>query len=319
MRTVLGIGIVVVACAAILLGILFLAPDRAGKSLNQTPTPAARAVPPQAPDTVDSELTERLKTLSNGAGGTVGVAVTHVESGRTVVIQGTTKLPLYSVFKLPLAIAVLKEVEENRLQLDTKVHVTPADVLPGWRGNTDLWGRPVDRTVAELLELSLVLSDNTSSDKLLQLVGGPAVVTERMRTMGLLDIEIRSTVREFVANRDRPNLGSPSDFARLLTRLQKGEILQAPQRKLLLGWMEKSTTGLQRLRGELPAGTRVADKTGTGEDGSTTNDVGLITLPEGRGHLAMAVLVSGARLTAEEQEKLIARLARAAYDAYSSR
>jgi len=318
-RTVLGIGLVVVACAAILLGILFLAPDRAGKSLNQTPTPAARAVPPQAPDTVDSELTERLKTLSNGAGGTVGVAVTHVESGRTVVIQGTTKLPLYSVFKLPLAIAVLKEVEENRLQLDTKVHVTPADVLPGWRGNTDLWGRPVDRTVAELLELSLVLSDNTSSDKLLQLVGGPAVVTERMRTMGLLDIEIRSTVREFVANRDRPNLGSPSDFARLLTRLQKGEILQAPQRKLLLGWMEKSTTGLQRLRGELPAGTRVADKTGTGEDGSTTNDVGLITLPEGRGHLAMAVLVSGARLTAEEQEKLIARLARAAYDAYSSR
>jgi beta-lactamase class A len=114
------------------------------------------------------------------------------------------------------------------------------------------------------------------------------------------------------------NTGSASDLARLLALLQKGEVLQPPQLNFLFGLMEKSTTGLKRLRGSLPAGTRVGDKTGTGEDGSATNDVGLITLPGGRGHLAMAVLVSGARLTAEEQEKLIARLARAAYDAYSN-
>jgi beta-lactamase class A len=79
---------------------------------------------------------------------------------------------------------------------------------------------------------------------------------------------------------------------------------------------------LRRIRRDLPAGTIVANKTGSGERDSATqtakatNDVGIITLPSGRGHLAIAVLVSGSKLPDAAQEKLIAELARAAYDAY---
>ena len=82
--------------------------------------------------------------------------------------------------------------------------------------------------------------------------------------------------------------------------------------------------GWNRLRADLPRGTVVADKTGSGEmDAVTkvakaTNDVGIITLPSGRGHLAMAVLVSESTLPDAAQEKLIADLARAAFDAYST-
>jgi beta-lactamase class A len=255
--------------------------------------------------------------LSERAGGEVGVALIHVETGRSVAFKGTSPLPLFSVFKLPLAVAVLKDVEEGRLRLDQKVRVTPDDVAPGAQMNIELWGKPVERTVAELLELSISRSDNTSTDKLLQLVGGPSVVTERMRALGLRNIEIRATVREFASGRkEHPNMGTPSDLVQLLARLQRGEVLQAPQLSLLLGAMERATTGLKRLRGDLPAGTPVADKTGSGAAGKVTNDVGLITLPDGKGRLAMAVLVSGSKLSVEAQEKLIAELARAAYDAH---
>jgi beta-lactamase class A len=79
--------------------------------------------------------------------------------------------------------------------------------------------------------------------------------------------------------------------------------------------MERARTGGERrLRANLPAGTEVAEKTGSGEN--TTNDIGLITLPEGRGHLAIAVLIDGSKLTTAAQEKLIAEIARAAYDVY---
>jgi beta-lactamase class A len=283
------------------------------------PLLASNASQPQKQESTNAELLGRLRTLCDRAGGSVGVAVIHVETGRSAAFQGETQLPLYSVFKLPLAVAVLKGVEENRLRLDQKVRVAPADVVPGWKGNSDLWRRPVERTVAELLELSIVRSDNTSSDKLLQLVGGPDVVTQRMRSFGLSGIDIRYPVREFAAHRDKPNTGAASDLARLLAQLQKGEVLQPSQLALLLGLMGRATTGERRLRGDLPAGTPVADKTGTGEPGSSTNDVGLITLPGEKGHLAMAVLLSGSKLPAEAQEKLIAELARAAYDAYVSR
>ena len=279
--------------------------------------PAGDAARLQASETVDAGLAERLRALSSRAGGEVAVAVTHVETGRGVEVQGAKPLPLYSVFKLPLAVAVLKDVEEGRLRLDQKVRVEPEEGAPGTRANSDLWRKPVELTISQLLELSIVRSDNTSSDKMLELVGGPEVVTRRMRALGLQHIDIRTSVRDYAKRRENPNTGTASDLAQLLARLQKGEVLQPPQFAVLRGYMEGAVTGLKRLRGDLPAGTVVADKTGTGE--TVTNDVGLITLPEGRGHLSMAVFVSGSKLSAEAQEKLIAELARAAYDAHVPR
>lgn len=271
----------------------------------------------ERPESSDAGLTQRFKTLCESVDGDIGVAVVHVESGRKVDFEGAKQLPLYSVYKLPLAITILQEVEKKDLSLDKKVRVTPADVAPGSQFNSDLWRRPVETTVAQLLEFSIGRSDNTSTDKLLELINGPATVNERMHTLGFSNINIRYSSREFAAHRDKPNLGTASDLAQLLAKLQKGELLQEPQFSLLFGFMEHARTGGERrLRANLPAGIQVADKTGTGD--STTNDVGLITLPEGKGHVAMAVLINGSKPAVEAHEKLIAELARAAYDAYAS-
>ncbi len=286
---------------------------------NATNGTKATTAPPQTapPATVAAELTERLRTLCARARGDVGVAVVHVETGQAVEVQGAKPLPLYSVFKLPLAITVLRQVDAKQLALDRQVSVTPEDVAPGAQFNTDLWRQPVEKSVAELLELSIVRSDNTSSDKLLQVIGGPAVVTEQMRALGFSQLDIKYTSREFAAHRDKPNTGTATDLAQLLAKLQQGELLQSSSLQTLLGFMGRSLTGGERrLRANLPAGTPVADKTGSGGPGTSTNDVGLITLPKGKGHLAIAVLVSGSKLTTPAQEKLIAQLARAAYDAY---
>jgi beta-lactamase class A len=269
-----------------------------------------------APSNVDvsARLVEQLQPVVARAQGDVAVAVTHVESGRTVEINGAKQLRLYSVWKLPLAVAVLKAVEDNRLKLDQMVHFDEEDLSPGSRFNSEMWSKPVDKSIQELLELSIVRSDNTSSDMLLKLVGGPAVVTELMRSLGLKNIEIVSSIREFLSGKGKPNTGSATDLAELLAELQKGKVLRASEFSVLRGLMERAITGLKRLRGDLPEATVVADKTGTGDSGSVTNDVGLITLPNGKGHLAMAVLVSGSSLPPEGQEKVIAELARIAHD-----
>ena len=278
-------------------------------------TPSASGTP--APQAADAELSARLRDICGRAGGRCGVAVTHVETGGLTAVEGGTPLPLYSVFKLPLAVEVLKGVEEGRLRLDQKVHVEPEEAAPGTKANSDLWTKASDRTVRELLEFSIVRSDNTSTDKMLELVGGPDAVTRRMRALGLEHIEVRSGVREFLKSREsHPNTGTPEDLARLLVLLRKGEALAPPQLEVLLGLMGRVTTGDRRLRAGVPAGTPVADKTGSGP--STTNDVGLVTLPGDGGHLALAVLLDGSKLPAGKQEDLIAEVARAAYDAHAA-
>ena len=310
--------VIVVVVTGIVVATLLKSKLSRQKSDERTPKTAAKIAEPTGPEGFNTDLAERLRVISSRAGGTIGVSVIHVETGRVVSIEGAKQLPLYSVFKLPLAITVLKDVEENRLLLEKKIRITPQDVVPGSQFNLDLWRKPVERSVRELLEVSIVRSDNTSSDKLLELVGGPAAVTTRMRSMGFANIDIHSSVREYVAQRANHNTGSADDLAHLLAQLQEGHILRPPQLEVLLGFMGRAMTGEARLRGALPKGTPVADKTGTGEAASSTNDVGLITLPEGKGHLAMAVLISGSKLPAEEQEKLIAELARVAYDAHVS-
>ena len=290
-------------------------PAQSSNAAAPSPTMTAAAPTPAQAQVNDEELTGRLTAICQRAGGDCAVALTHVETGRTVSVRGDASMPLYSVFKLPLAVAVLKDVEEGRLSLDQKVRVEPEEAAPGVKMNSDLWRKASDRTLRELLEFSLVRSDNTASDKMLELVGGPPVVTGRMRALGLQNIEVRASTREFLKSTDaHPNTGTAADLARLLARLQKGEVLASPQLEVLFGLMGRALTGQQRLRAGVPAGTPVGDKTGTGP--STTNDVGLVTLPDGRGRFAVAVLLNGSKLSAAEQEKVIAEMARAAYDAY---
>ncbi len=186
------------------------------KSANQSPTTL----------TTDAELSTKLKGIADRAGGAVGVSVIHLETGRSASVNGSTRLPLYSVFKLPLAIVVLKDVEEGRLRIDQQVHMTPGDMVAGARSNTQLWVKPVDRTIAELIDVSIALSDNTSSDKLLELAGGPETVTRRLRSLGFDQIQIQTTIREYVKTRKNHNTGSADDLTKLLARLQQGQLLQ---------------------------------------------------------------------------------------------
>lgn len=288
----------------------------------KTPSPAPTIAEKQ-PAAVDG-LEQRLKSICDRAQGTVSLSLVHIESGKTISINGKSELPLYSVIKLPLAIATLKDIEENRLSLDQQIHVTPEEIVEGTPANTALWLKPIDVTIEQLIDYSIARSDNTSAEKLLQIVGGPLKVTERMRSLGFQNIDIHSTVAEYVKTRQNPNVGSAEDLAKLLVQLHEGKILQSSHTNLLIGFMQRAVTGMQRLRADLPRGTVVADKTGSGEKdvvtkmAKTTNDVGIITLPSDRGHLAIAVLVSESKLSDAAQEKLIAEVARAAYDAYSA-
>ena len=305
-------------CAIVMVG--------AFASCNRPPATTTATTPPETTSNQsdrDKELEKRLRVICERAQGQVAVAVTHVETGRTVAVNANAKLPLYSVFKLPLAITVLKDVEANRLKLDQAVHVTPDEIIPGAPENTALWREPVDRTLAQLIEVSIARSDNTSTEKLLRLIGGPMRVTEEMRALGLNNLDIHFYGTDFLKARENVNTGSAEDLVNLLVQLQKGNILAPAQTKLLIDYMRATTTGPKRLPGDLPAGTLVGHKTGSGQRDpgnnvpKATNDVGLITLPNGLGTIAIAVLVSDSTLADTAQEKVIAELARTAYDDFS--
>ena len=128
-----------------------------------------------------------------------------------------------------------------------------------------------------------------------------------MKELGFPDIEVKSTVRATRgATGPFPNVANAEDLAQLLAALHAGKLLKAPQRDLLLSFMNGAVTGLARIRGDLPKGTKVADKTGTGP--KTCNDVGIVTLPGDAGHLAIVGLITDSTQPMAAQEQGIAEL-----------
>jgi beta-lactamase class A len=97
----------------------------------------------------------------------------------------------------------------------------------------------------------------------------------------------------------------------LLQRLDKGNVLKPQSRSLLLDFMSRCATGKNRIRGLLPWGTRVENKTGTLN--GYTGDVGYITLNNGR-RIAVAMFARGG----SNRPRTIAEAARAIYDGFTN-
>lgn len=117
---------------------------------------------------------------------------------------------------------------------------------------------------------------------------------------------------------DPRDTGTPSGTVGLLARLFRGEALSAGSTSFLIDVMKATTTFPARLKGMLPTGTVVAHKTASSDVvnrlAAATNDSGVLFLPDGR-RLAISVYVKASTRTGSERDRVIARIARAAFDA----
>lgn len=266
-------------------------------------------------------LRHEFEKIAPGAMGRVGAAAMLLESGESADLSGDQHFPMHSVYKLPIAMAVLRRVDRDELKLGQTVKVEKNDFVRHgiYSPVRDKYPNGAQLTVAELLRYTVSESDGTASDVLLNLAGGPRGVMAFLNEIKVSGVNVVNSEKEI--GRDwqtqYENWASPRGAIELLTALQERRGLKAESRALLLKLMTESVPGAKRLKGQLPAGTVVAHKTGTGgtRDGitSATNDIGIITLPDGR-HLAVAVFVSDSAADDTTREALIARIAKAAWD-----
>lgn len=272
----------------------------------------------------NNELRDQIEQISQAAQGRVGVTATVLETGETVTLNGDQQFPMQSVYKFPIGMAVLAQVDQGTLRLDQRVRVEPSDFVsaPQHSPIRDEHPQGVELSLAELLEYMVAESDNTACDVLLELVGGPDVVTQYLRDLGVDNLVVANTEEEIGQDEavQYRNYATPDAAVALLRALHEGQGLSEASQALLLRLMTETPTGPRRIKGLLPDGTVVAHKTGTSGtvDGVTaaTNDVGIVTLPNGQ-HLAIAVFVSDSTANDTIREEVIAKVARAAWDEWS--
>ena len=269
------------------------------------------------------KLGAQIAQISSTMQGRVGVTATVLETGESVSLNGNQRFPMLSVYKFPIAMAVLAQVDQGKLKLDQKIQFKTSDIVQGSQ-ILDQKSSGVELTLAELLKYMVSNSDNTACDVLLQLVGGPKLVTQYLRGLGVNDIVVANTEKELKQGPavQYRNDATPDAAVVLLRTFHDGKGLSKSSQALLRRLMTESTTGTKRIKGLLPNGTVVAHKTGTSATvkGVTvaTNDVGLVTLPNGR-HLAIAVFVSDSTAGNTSREEAIAKITRTVWDEWSNK
>jgi beta-lactamase class A len=267
-------------------------------------------------------LRQQIQAIAADAHGKVSVACSLPGSTLNCDFNPKAHPPMQSVFKLPLALTVLHQVEQGALSLDQQVRFLPSDrILPHvYSPLQDKYPEGgVDVPLRELLQLDVSESDNIAADILLRVVGGPKVVDRYIAALGisgfnLLDDEAVLHQNESAQYR---NWFEPAAAVKLLRRISDNSPLTREHTDQLLAWMTPAER-TNRLDGNLPDGVRVAHKSGTSavDHGvaHALNDIGLIPLPDGR-CLAIAVFVTDSTADEAARKQVIARIARAAYDA----
>jgi beta-lactamase class A len=267
-------------------------------------------------------LQRQIRVIADDAHGRVSVACSLPDATLSCDLEPHAHPPMQSVFKVPLAVTALHLVEQGKFSLDQPIRFLASDrILPHiYSPLQDKYPEAqVDIPLRELLRLSVYLSDNVAADITLRTIGGPAIVETYMESIGVDGFHLKDGehgLHRDVAVQYR-NWFEPAGAVQLLLRLSDNSPLTREHTQLILEWMRDSPRAPNRIKGALPSGTIVMHKAGTSDTGNgvtyATNDIGLITLPNGR-RLAIAVFITDSTADEATRDSVIARIAKAAYD-----
>ena len=269
----------------------------------------------------DSPLAQQIALVADGSRGRIGVAAIDLATGQEVGVLGDQRFPMASTSKIAIAATFLEGVDQRRWSLTSEFPLMVP--VPSKRfSSTVAPVRPGQYMSAyDLIDRMITRSDNSATDALLAVVGGPAAVNDWARRAGLREFTLTRDIATLVRDDgevdpavsiDIRDSATPREMVRLLAGIYQGQWLTPASRNVIIDAMERCRTGTRRIPAMLPDGVTVAHKTGSLNN--TSSDIGIITTPDGRS-LAVAIYVTGqgTRLNREER---IANIARALYDGY---
>ena len=295
-------------------------------------------------------LRSRIRRIAARLDGTMGVYVHHLARGETVALEADRPFQMASVFKVPLLAELMSQIAAGARALADQITLTDEMKAPG-SGVLKELSAGTRLTVRDLAMLMIIVSDNTATDILLDLVGTDAVnarlaacgLTRTVVTMGcrgllrdlvgLADAPDTPETRRLAADRlrrreldwnarvyhdERANMTTPREMGLLIEQvvrptLDGGTDGPIPREacRLMLDMMRRQQVR-DRLPLLLPPGVEMAHKTGSLT--RVSNDAGVLYTATG----PCVVSVFTRDLADDLQGRLaIAEVGRAVYDAYA--
>ena len=235
--------------------------------------PAHLTAQPHQVQTPLQRLQRSIERITNSINATWGVYVKSLETGEELVIGADRQMETMSTIKIPLMVEVFEQIKAGKFTLADKYTFAAADSQPG-TGIIQRLDPGAVLTVKDLITLMIIVSDNTATEVLYRMVGGPEAVNRRMDALGLKNTramnvpsrwfpELRSaaSTEQFYRDGKYPfGLSTPREMGRLLEMMERGTLVDKASSELMLRIMRA-----QLYRTRIPrytAGYVIPHKTG---------------------------------------------------------
>ncbi|MFL5554339.1 MAG: serine hydrolase [Gemmatimonadaceae bacterium] len=267
----------------------------------------------------DSVLDQIQARIAEEAGAQVGIAYIDLGSSDTLFLNADTSFHAASTMKVPVMIELFRRAGRGSFRMDqglmlvnqfgSIVDGSPYALDPGSDSDSSLYSRIGQRVrVDTLLRLMITRSSNFATNTLITLVGADAV-TRTMRELGAQRIQVLRGVEDGKAfDKGLNNTATARDLALILRAIQEGKAASPSATRHMLDILLAQEFN-EKIPAGLPAGTRVAHK--TGEITAVSHDAAIV-YPAGRKPYVLVVLTRGVR-DGTRSSKLIADLSRIVY------
>ncbi|MEG4033040.1 serine hydrolase [Microcoleus sp. S36b_A4] len=235
---------------------------------------------------------------------TAGIFLVDLDTGSYLNFNGDTAFASASTIKVPILVAFFQAVDEGKVQLD-QVLTLKSEHIVGGSGDMQDQAPGKKYSALEVAQKMIVVSDNTATNMMIELLGGAEMLNQQFANWGLRATVLRNNLPDL----EGTNTTSPQDLINIIAQIDRGNLVSVKSRDRILQIMRQTRNDSLLPKG-LGEGSVIAHKTGNID--TMLADAGMVDLPNGKRYL-VAVMVKHSPETEKPAQTLIREISRMSY------
>ncbi|MEG4409010.1 serine hydrolase [Microcoleus sp. MON2_D5] len=235
---------------------------------------------------------------------TAGIFLVDLDTGSYLNFNGDSAVASASTIKVPILVAFFQAVDEGKVQLDQMLTLKSEHIVGG-SGEMQDQAPGKKYSALEVAQNMIVVSDNTATNMMIELLGGAEVLNQLFANWGLSTTVLRNNLPDL----EGTNTTSPKDLINIIAQVDRGNLVSVKSRDRILQIM-RQTQNASLLPKGLGEGSVIAHKTGNID--TMLADAGMVDLPNGKRYL-VAVMVKHSPETEKPAQTLIREISRISY------
>lgn len=261
--------------------------------------------------------TQDLKKVEDKYDANIGVYALNTATDEEITFNEDKRFAYASTFKAVSSAMLLEKTPHN--ELNKKVHVSKEDIVPYSPVLEKFINK--DITIKKLIEATMLYSDNTANNIIIEALGGYKEVNKRLKSLDDKTtkpsrMEPELNIYDPKSNRDT---STPQAFGKTLNKLINDGRLSKENKAFLIDLMINNKSGDTLIKKGAPKNFKVADKSGQAITYASRNDVAFV-YPKGESKpIVLVIFTNKEGKTDKPNDKVVSETAKVVLEKFNDK